>query len=210
MNYLYALNPATGKPIAGFGKDGRIDLRDAKFYVSLTSPGVLWKDMIITGFRTGESAPAQPGSIRAWDVHSGRLRWIFNTIPRPGESGAESWPKDAWKTAGAANNWAGMVIDGKRGILFAPTGSAVDDFYGAGRQGDDLFANSLLALDADTGRRLWHFQGVHHDVQDRDFPAPPVLLTVKHDGRMMDAVAQPTKQGFLFCWTASPASRCSR
>jgi quinoprotein glucose dehydrogenase len=199
MNYLYALDPATGKPIASFGTNGRIDLRDdEKFYVSLTSPGVIYRDMIITGFRTGESAPAQPGSIRAWDVHTGKLRWIFNTIPRPGEFGHDSWPADAWKTAGAANNWTGMVIDQTRGIVFAPTGSAVDDFYGADRAGGDLFANSLLALDANTGKRLWHFQGVHHDVQDRDFPSPPVLLTVKHDGRLVDAVAQPTKQGFLF------------
>jgi quinoprotein glucose dehydrogenase len=199
MNYLYALDPATGKPIASFGAGGRIDLRDdEKFYVSLTSPGVIYRDMIITGFRTGESAPAQPGSIRAWDVHTGKLRWIFNTIPRPGEFGHDSWPADAWKSAGAANNWTGMVIDRKRGIVFAPTGSAVDDFYGANRAGGDLFANSLLALDANTGKRLWHFQGVHHDVQDRDFPSPPVLLTVKHDGKLVDAVAQPTKQGFLF------------
>ncbi|MEO8896680.1 MAG: PQQ-binding-like beta-propeller repeat protein, partial [Rhizomicrobium sp.] len=145
MNYLYALDPATGKPIASFGTGGRIDLRDdAKFYVSLTSPGVIYRDMIITGFRTGESAPAQPGSIRAWDVHTGKLRWIFNTIPRPGEFGHDSWPAQAWKTAGAANNWTGMVIDRKRGIVFAPTGSAVDDFYGANRAGGDLFANSLL------------------------------------------------------------------
>ncbi len=199
MNYLYALDPATGEPIPAFGTNGRIDLRDDdKFYVSLTSPGVIYHDMIITGFRTGESAPAQPGSIRAWDVHTGKLRWIFHTIPQPGEFGHESWPSEAWKTAGGANNWTGMVVDQKRGIVFAPTGSAVDDFYGAGRAGANLFANSLLALDARTGKRLWHFQSVHHDVQDRDFPAPPVLLTVKHDGKMVDAVAQPTKQGFLF------------
>ena len=199
MNYLYALDPATGKPIPSFGREGRIDLRDdEQFYVSLTSPGVSYHDMIITGFRTGETAPAQPGSIRAWDVHTGKLRWIFNTIPRPGEFGHDSWPADAWKTAGAANNWTGMVIDQKRGIVFAPTGSAVDDFYGANRLGGNLFANSLLALDAKTGKRLWHFQGVHHDVQDRDFPSPPVLLTVMHDGKRVDAVAQTTKQGFLF------------
>ena len=199
MNYLYALDPATGKPITSFGQNGRIDLRDdEQFYVSLTSPGVIYHDMIITGFRTGETAPAQPGSIRAWDVHTGKLRWIFNTIPHPGEFGHDSWPADAWKTAGAANNWAGMVVDQTRGIVFAPTGSAVDDFYGASRLGGNLFANSLIALDANTGKRLWHFQGVHHDVQDRDFPSPPVLMTVRHDGRMVDAVAQTTKQGFLF------------
>jgi len=199
MNYLYALNPATGKPIPGFGRNGRIDLRsDEKFYVSATTPGVIFKDMIITGFRTGESAPAQAGDIRAFDVHTGRLRWSFHTIPHPGEVGYDTWPKDAWKTAGAANSWAGMVIDQQRGIVYAPTGSAVDDFYGASRAGDDLFANTLLALDANTGKRLWHFQGIHHDIQDRDFPSPPVLLTVMHDGKPVDAIAQPTKQGYLF------------
>ena len=199
MNYLYALNPATGKPISSFGRNGRIDLRtDEKFYVSLTTPGVIFKDMIITGFRTGESAPAQAGDIRAFDVHTGRQRWSFHTIPHPGEYGYDTWPKDAWKTAGAANNWAGMVIDQQRGIVYAPTGSAVDDFYGASRAGDDLFANTLLALDANTGKRLWHFQGIHHDIQDRDFPSPPVLLTVMHDGKPVDAIAQPTKQGYLF------------
>jgi len=199
MNYLYALDPATGKPIAGFGEGGRIDMRtDPKFYVSLTTPGVIWKDMIITGFRTGEAAPAQPGDIRAWDVRSGKLRWSFHTIPHAGEPGAQTWPNDAWKTAGAANNWAGMVIDQARGIVYAPTGSAVDDFYGGLRKGDDLYANTLLALDANTGKLLWHFQGVHHDVQDRDFPSPPVLLTVNHDGKRVDAISQATKQGFLF------------
>lgn len=199
MNYLYALDPATGTPIASFGRDGRIDLRsDEKFYVSLTTPGVIWKDMIITGFRTGEAAPAQSGDIRAFDVHSGRLRWRFHTIPHPGESGYDTWPRGAWKTAGAANNWAGMTIDEKRGIVYAPTGSAVDDFYGAPRAGDNLFANTLLALDANSGKRLWHFQAVHHDIQDRDFPSPPVLLTVMRDGKPVDAVAQPTKQGYLF------------
>jgi quinoprotein glucose dehydrogenase len=199
MNYLYCLDPATGRPIASFGRDGRIDMRtDEKFYVSLTSPGVIYKDMIVTGFRTGESAPAQPGDIRAWDVHTGRLRWSFHTIPHPGAFGHETWPPDAWKRAGAANNWTGMVVDQARGIVYAPTGSAVDDFYGAARKGDDLFANSLLALDAATGKRLWHFQGVHHDIQDRDFPSPPVLLTVTHDGKRVDAIAQATKQGYLF------------
>ncbi len=176
----------------GLGRD-----KDS-FYLSMTSPGVIYRDMIITGFRTGEAAPAAPGDIRAFDVHSGRLRWIFHTIPRRGEAGGETWPSGAWKNAGGANSWAGMVVDQARGIVFAPTGSAVDDFYGADRKGDDLYANCLLALDAATGKLLWHFQGMHHDVLDRDFPSPPVLLTVRHDGRMVDAVAQATKQGYLF------------
>lgn len=204
MHFLYALDPATGKPVESFGDKGRIDLRQnlsrdsAGLYVSLTTPGVIYKDTIITGFRTAESAPAAPGDIRAFDVRTGKLRWTFRTIPRPGEAGHDSWPPDAWKSAGGANAWAGMVVDHKRGIVFAPTGSAVDDFHGADRKGNNLYANSLLALDANSGKRLWHFQGVHHDIFDRDFPAPPVLLTVRRQGRMVDAVAQPTKQGFLF------------
>ena len=204
MNNLYALDPATGRPLADFGKGGRIDLkdglrgRDKSYDVSLTSPGIIYESMIITGFRTAESAPAAPGDIRAFDVHSGKLRWTFHTIPHPGEFGYDTWPKNAWKTAGAANNWTGMTLDRKRGIVYVPTGSAVDDFYGAARTGDNLFANTLLALDARTGKRLWHFQGVHHDVNDRDFPSPPVLLTIQHEGKPVDAVAQPTKQGFLF------------
>jgi len=204
MHFLYALDPETGKPIAGFGENGRIDLRQnlsrdsAELYVSLTTPGVIYRDTIITGFRTAESAPAAPGDIRAFDVRTGKLRWAFRTIPKPGDAGYESWPPDAWKSMGGANAWAGMVVDHKRGIVFAPTGSAVDDFYGAQRLGNNLYANSLLALDANTGKRLWHFQGVRHDIFDRDFPSPPVLMRLRHQGRMVDAVAQPTKQGFLF------------
>ena len=133
-----------------------------------------------------------------FDVHTGEMKWAFHTIPHPGEPGYETWPKDAWKYTGAANNWSGMVLDEKRGTVYAPTGSAVIDFYGADRAGNDLYANSLLALDANTGKLLWHFQAVHHDMWDRDFPSPPVLLTVKHDGKMVDAVAQPTKHGVLY------------
>jgi quinoprotein glucose dehydrogenase len=202
--YLYALDPATGKPQADFGEAGRIDLRAGldrdvdKISLALTAPGTIWRDTIIMGFRTAESAPAAPGDIRAFDVHSGKLRWRFHTIPHPGEPGYESWPADYWKTGGGANAWPGMVLDEKRGIVFAPTGSAVSDFYGADRTGDNLYANSILALDASTGKLLWHFQGVHHDIADRDFPSPPVLLTVTHNGKRIDAVAQATKQGYLF------------
>ncbi len=201
---LYALDPDSGRPIAGFGDGGKIDLRKGLSIdgsdqaVFLTSPGVIYRDLIITGFRTGESKPAAPGAIRAYDVRSGKLRWIFHTIPRPGEQGHETWPQDAWKTAGGANNWGGMVVDMQRGIIFAPTGSAVDDMWGGDRKGDNLYANSLLALDAATGRLLWHFQGVHHDILDRDFPAPPELLTVRHRGRKVDAVALTSKQGYVF------------
>jgi quinoprotein glucose dehydrogenase len=204
MNYLYALDPATGEPIKSFGDNGRIDLRSGlgpnaeRSFLSLTSPGVVYKDTIIVGFRTGETIPAVPGDIRAFDVRTGKLRWTFHTIPHPGEFGYETWPKDAWQRSGGANVWSGLVLDEKRGIVYGATGSAVNDFYGGDRLGDNLFANTLLALDARTGKRLWHFQGVHHDVLDRDFSAPPVLLTVRHKGKNVPALAQPTKQGFLF------------
>jgi quinoprotein glucose dehydrogenase len=204
-NFLYALDAATGKPIASFGSQGRVDLREnlgrepaSAQSIYLTSPGIVYKDLIIVGGRNPESLPAPPGDVRAFDVHTGNLRWGFHTIPRPGEFGYETWPKDAWKTSGAANNWAGMALDVKRGIIYVPTGSAAFDFYGADRLGSDLFANCLLALHAETGERIWHFQAVHHDLWDRDFPAPPVLLTVKRDGQDIEAVAQTSKQGFVF------------
>ncbi len=205
MDHLYALDPATGHPIASFGDGGSVDLRKnlgnedfASNFAVLTTPGTIYKDMIIVGFRAPETHPAPHGDIRAYDVHTGKLRWSFHTIPHPGEPGYETWPKDAWKSAGAANNWPGMVMDQERGMVFAPTGSAVDDFYGADRVGNDLYANTLLALDANTGKLIWHFQGVRHDIWDRDFPSPPVLVTVKRDGKSIDAVAQTSKQGFVY------------
>ncbi|MGA3224252.1 MAG: PQQ-binding-like beta-propeller repeat protein [Acidobacteriaceae bacterium] len=204
MNYLYALDAQTGKPIPTFGEQGRIDLRKGlrgdylSQSVALTSPGIVYQDLIIVGGRNPETYPAPPGDIRAFDVRTGTLRWTFHTIPHPGEFGYATWPPNAWKSAGAANNWAGMALDEHRGIVYVPTGSAVFDFYGADRVGDDLFADTLLALDAKTGKRLWHFQGVHHDIWDRDFPSPPALLSVRHNGGCVDAVAQITKQGFLY------------
>jgi glucose dehydrogenase len=203
-NFLYALNAEDGKPITEFGEQGRIDLRkdlrgDYQLQsVQMTSPGIIYKDLIIVGGRNPETHPSPPGDIRAFDVRTGALRWRFHTIPHPGEFGYDTWPNDAWKYSGAANNWAGISLDEKRGIVYVPTGSAVFDFYGADRVGDDLFADTLLALDAQTGKRIWHFQGVHHDLWDRDFPAPPALVTVKRDGKKVDAVAQTTKQGYLF------------
>jgi glucose dehydrogenase len=204
MNFLYALDASTGKPIATFGKDGRIDLRGdlgrtpERQSVTLTSPGIVYKDVIIVGGRNPETLPAAPGDVRAYDVRSGKLRWSFHTIPHPGEFGYETWPKDAWTYSGAANNWAGMAVDTKRGIVYVPTGSAAFDFYGGDRVGDDLFANCLIALNAETGERIWHFQGVRHDLWDRDFPSPPTLVTVNRDGKEVDAVAQTTKQGFVY------------
>ena len=208
MNFLYCLDARTGKPIESFGEDGRIDLRKglAEFRgedykrqsIALTTPGVIYEDLIIVGGRNPETHPAPPGDIRAFDVHTGQLRWAFHTIPRPGEPGYETWPRDGWKTAGAANNWAGMSLDAAHGIVYVPTGSAVMDFYGGDRVGDDLYANCLLALDVNTGKLLWHFQGVHHDVWDRDFPAQPVLFTLHRDGRSIPAVAQISKQAYVF------------
>lgn len=204
MNFVYALDAATGKAVSSFGRNGRIDLREGlgrdpkSQWTPLTSPGVVYQDLLIVGARNPETLPAPPGDVRAYDVHSGKLRWSFHTIPHPGEFGYETWPKNAWKYSGAANNWAGMALDAVRGIVYAPTGSAAFDFYGANRVGDDLFADCLLALDAKTGRRIWHFQGVHHDIWDRDFPAPPALVTVKREGKSIDAIAQTTKQGFVY------------
>jgi glucose dehydrogenase len=203
-NFLYALDAHTGNPIPSFGENGRIDLRkdlrgDYRLQsIAMTSPGIIYKDLIIVGGRNPETHPSPPGDIRAFDVRTGALRWRFHTIPHPDEFGYDTWPKDAWQVAGAANNWAGMALDAERGIVYVPTGSPVFDFYGADRVGNDLFADTLLALDAQTGKRIWHFQGVHHDIWDRDFPSPPALVTVKHDGKSVDAIAQTTKQGFLF------------
>ena len=204
MNFLYCLDAKTGKPIEEFGEQGRIDLRKGlhgdykEQSVALTSPGVIYKDLIIVGGRNPETHPAPPGDIRAFDVRTGKLRWRFHTIPHPGEPGYETWPKDAWKTAGAANNWAGMTVDVQRGIVYVPTGSAVMDFYGGDRVGADIYADTLLALDAATGKRLWHFQGVHHDIWDRDFPAAPVLFTMMRSGQRIPALAQTSKQGYVF------------
>lgn len=200
-SHLLALDMATGRPARSFGSDGRVDLREGfgaasgKLPVYLTSPGVVFGDLIITGFRTGESRPAAPGKVRAFDVRTGALRWSFDLVsPNPDGSRALQDGSEP----GGYNNWAGMVLDQRRGIVFVPTGSAVADFYGGDRPGANLYANSLVALDARTGRKLWHFQIVHHDILDRDLPSPPVLLTVAHEGRAVDAVAQTTKQGYVF------------
>jgi quinoprotein glucose dehydrogenase len=203
-SYVYALDPATGKPIESFGDHGRIDIRyglrdDPKtLSVSMSSPGVVYKDLLIVGGGMPEALPAAPGDIRAFDVHTGKMRWTFHTIPHPGEFGYDTWPKDAWTYSGAANNWCGMTVDTERGIVYVPTGSAATDWYGADRLGDDLFANSLIAINAATGKRIWHFQAVHHDLWDRDFPAPPALVTVTRNGKQIPAVAQTSKQGYLY------------
>ncbi|HEY4111570.1 c-type cytochrome, partial [Puia sp.] len=204
-SWLYCIDAVTGKPAAGFGDSGRIDLhkdlgRDVgDLYVAATTPGIIYKDMIIIGDRVAEDAAAAPGHIRAYDVHTGRLRWIFHTIPYPGEKGYESWEDTAaYRHIGGVNAWSGFSLDEEKGMLFAPVGSASYDFYGGKRQGNDLFANCVVALDANTGKLLWHFQTVHHDIWDRDPPTAPVLVTVKKGGKEIPAVAQVTKGGFLF------------
>ena len=203
-NFLWALDRKTGKPIPSFGAEGHIDLREGldrpieKMSVSASSPGVIFEDMLILGSTVPETLPGSPGHIRAFDTRTGKLRWIFRTIPRPGEFGYDTWSKDSYKISGGANAWAGLSVDAKLGMVFAATGSASFDFYGANRIGDNLFANCVLALDARTGRRVWHFQGVRHDTWDLDFPAAPSLVTVTHDGKKVDAVAQITKTGYVF------------
>lgn len=200
----FAIDAETGSPVRSFGKDGYIDLtkdlgRDTKSFVASTTPGVVYKDLFIVGARVAESADAAPGHIRAYDTRTGKMRWIFHTIPHPGERGYETW-KDtaAWKKFGGANNWAGMALDEQRGIVYIPLGSVGGDFYGGFRKGKNLFANSLLALDAATGKYKWHFQVVHHDLWDRDLAANPNLVTINHDGKQIDAIAQTTKHGYIF------------
>jgi len=203
--YLICINAVTGNAVNTFGNNGRIDLhdglgRDVKDrYITSNTPGVIYKDLLILGTRVAEDATAAPGHLRAYNVVTGKQEWIFHTIPQPGEFGYDSYEdKNAWQHLGSANNWAGMSVDEQRGIVFVPTGSVAADFYGGKRLGDDLFANCVLALDAATGKRIWHFQTVHHDVWDRDLPAIPVLATITKDGKKIDVVVQTTKSGFIF------------
>ncbi|WP_202985238.1 outer membrane protein assembly factor BamB family protein [Mucilaginibacter inviolabilis] len=200
----YAIDAEAGTPVKTFGLGGYIDLtkdlgRETKSFVAGTTPGVVYHDLFIVGTRVAESADAAPGHIRAYDARTGKMRWIFHTIPHPGEKGYETWQDTAaWKKFGGANSWAGMSLDEKRGIVYIPTGSIGGDFYGGFRKGQNLFGNSLLALNAATGKLKWHFQVVHHDLWDRDLPANPNLVTIMHDGKQIDAVAQITKHGYIF------------
>jgi len=203
--WLHALDARTGKLIPGFGVAGRVDLaeglgRDVTgLAIQANTPGVVYRDLIIMGMRVGEGpAPAAPGHIRAFDVRTGKQVWRFHTIPQPGEPGYETWPADAWTRTGGANVWAGMTVDEERGLVFCPVGSAAFDFWGGDRIGDNLYSNCLVALDAATGRRVWHFQFVRHDIWDRDPPAPPTLVTIRREGRDVPAVAQTTKSGHVF------------
>ena len=203
-SWLYALDPATGEKVASFGSNGIVDLREGlgrdpeTLMFDATSPGIIFNDLYIVGGFVSENLGAAPGDIRAYDVRTGEVVWSFHTIPSPGEFGADTWPANAREFAGAANAWAGFSLDVERGMVFAPTGSAAYDFYGGDRLGKNLFANCVIALDAATGERIWHFQTVHHDLWDKDLPAPPNIVTVTHNGRRIDAVAQITKSGFVF------------
>jgi quinoprotein glucose dehydrogenase len=185
--FLFAIDPKTGKTIREFGKEGSINLGSG-----LNTPGVTYKDLLILGGLGGK------GSLRAFDVRTGEQRWVFHLIPRPGEVGYDTWPKDAYKTATGLMPWCGQALDEQRGIVYAATKTAEPDFYGGDRHGSNLFANSIVALNASTGERIWHFQIVHHDLLDKDLPCAPVLLTVNHQGQQIDAVAQGTKHGLLF------------
>ena len=201
---LFAINANTGKPVATFGTEGVTSLkkglgpRSADLYVVSTTPGVIYKDLLIIGTRVSEGADAAPGYIQAFNVRTGNIEWVFHTIPKPGEFGYDTWPEDAYARIGGANAWAGISLDEKRGIIYAPTGSASFDFWGGNRKGANLFANSVIAIKAETGERVWHYQTVHHDLWDRDLPAPPNLVNIEHNGKKVDAVAQITKSGYVF------------
>ncbi|WP_018614172.1 pyrroloquinoline quinone-dependent dehydrogenase [Segetibacter koreensis] len=203
--YLFALNAQTGKPISNFGNNGKIDLRqglnrDIKgMHYNSTTPGVVYKNNLIMGSTVGEGPePAAPGFVRAFDIETGKLNWVFHTIPQSGEFGNDTWGNDSWKKAGGVNAWSGISLDEKRGIAFIATGSPTWDFYGQDRPGNNLFGNCVVALDANTGKRMWHFQTVHHDIWDKDVPCPPNLVTVKHNGKKIDAVAQVSKTGYVY------------
>ena len=203
---LYALEAGTGELVQEFGEGGSVDLREGLgrdpglISVSASSPGVIHKDLVIMGSTVSEGTSAAPGHIRAYNVRSGEMAWIFHTVPQPGEEGYETWAPNAWQQAGGANNWAGMSLDSEREVVYVPTGSAAPDFYTPGTRGDGshLYANTILALDATTGEKIWHYQVLPHDLWDYDLPAPPNLVTVEIDGDRVDALAQVTKQGYVF------------
>lgn len=203
-NYLHALDAKTGTLADGFGVDGKLDLqtgldRQTLQYVSSNTPGIIYKDLLILGSAVGEGpSPGAPGHIRAFDVRTGQRKWIFHTIPQPGEYGYETWSSDSWKTNGGANSWGNFTLDSERGLVFFGTGSPSYDHWGGNRIGDNLFGNCIMALNAETGERVWHYQVVHHDLWDYDIPCAPALVTLTRDGQEIDAVAQPTKMGHLF------------
>jgi quinoprotein glucose dehydrogenase len=202
---LFALDAATGKPAPGFGENGSVNLRTLKtkdfreVLYAVTSPAAIYKDLAIIGARVPEGPSKGPsGVVRAFDVRTGRLVWTFHTIPQPGEPGNDTWEGESWKDRTGANVWSIMSVDVERGLVFLPVGSPAYDYYGGDRKGKNLYGNSLVALDAATGKVRWHFQMVHHDLWDYDLPAQPVLCTVTRGGRKIPAVAQVTKMGMVF------------
>jgi glucose dehydrogenase len=203
-HFLLALDVNTGKPAPGFGREGRLDLKEGVLgdlkdgRYALQSPPAVFGDVIITGCSNGEGSPSAGayGDIRGWDAKTGKLLWTFHTVPRPGEAGAETWPPGGWKNRSGTNVWGFFTVDEKRGIVYAPLGAPTSDFYGADRVGDGLYGNSLVALDAHTGEKRWHQQLVHHDLWDYDLAAPPALFDIRRDGREIPAVAEITKNGF--------------
>lgn len=203
--FMYALDAKTGEPRQDFGENGRIDLLQNldreidRAFVNASSPAIVYEDLLIVGSQLGEGTGViAPGHVRAFDVHTGERKWIFHTIPHPGEYGYETWPEDAWKTFGGSNPWGGFSMDEERGILYFGTGSASNDHFGIERTGDNLFSNCVVALDVKTGERIWHYQIVHHDLWDYDVPTPPSLVTVNQGGKRIDALAQVTKVGMVF------------
>jgi quinate dehydrogenase (quinone) len=203
-NLLQELDAVTGEPIASFGKDGTVDLRvgldrdPAAINQQTRTPGRVFEDLIILGSATNQEYASAPGDIRAFNVKTGALVWTFHTVPRPGEFGYDTWPADAWRTVGGANNWGEQSIDAKRGIIYVPTGSPKFNFYGGNRHGANLFGDCLIALDVRTGKRLWHFQTVHHDIWDLDNNSAPQLTTIRQNGRSIDVVAMASKTGYLY------------
>src|SRR5690606_23551249 len=206
QGHLTAIDARTGETITSFGDNGRVDLRvglvdDVSTVRPLqtSNPGRVFENLIIISLPAGGASYAStPGDIHAYDVRTGELVWVFHTVPRPGELGSDTWPNDAADAFGGVHNWSESTVDVERGIVFVPTGTARYDFYGANRHGDNLFGNSVLALDARTGKRLWHFQTIHHDLWDFDLPQAPKLLTIRRDGREIDVVAQASKQGYVY------------
>ena len=204
-NFLREIDARTGQSISDFGENGRVDLRaglgrdpESLRLVQSSTPGRVFEDLLILGSATNEEYESGPGDIRAYNVRTGQLVWMFHTVPHPGELGYDTWPKDAWKTVGGANAWSGLSLDEKRGIVFVPTASPKYNFYGADRTGANLFGDCLLALHARTGKLIWYFQMVHHDIWDYDNGTAPMLLTVRHHDKMVDAVAQVSKEGFVW------------
>ncbi|WP_431209853.1 PQQ-binding-like beta-propeller repeat protein [Puia sp. P3] len=203
---LFAVNAQTGEPVEGFGESGKVAFttgldinHDVKhLYVTATSPGIVYKNILIYGSAVSEAGNAAPGYVRGFDAQTGQLVWTFHTIPQPGEPGYETWPKDAYKWAGGTNNWGGMSLDERRGMVYFGTGSPSSDFYGGDREGKNLFSDCVLALDAGSGRLKWYYQTTHHDLWDRDIPCPPNLTTIRRDGKLIDVVVQVTKGGNVF------------